>query len=110
MRVVQTHRYLRDLRRLGASASEIGRLEQTIANHPEAGVLVPGLGGVRKLRFALGGKGKRGGGRATYFLMASDDLAVMLFAYAKSDKEDMTPAEKKAALALMKEITDDQGR
>ena len=110
MRIVQTTRYLRDLKRLGASASEIGRLEQTIANNPEAGAVIPGLGGVRKLRFALGGKGKRGGGRAIYFLMVSEDVAVMLFAYAKSDKEDMTPAEKKVALALMKEITDDQGR
>jgi len=110
VRIVQTTRYLRDLKRLGASASEIGRLEQTIANNPEAGAVIPGLGGVRKLRFALGGKGKRGGGRAIYFLMVSEDLAVMLFAYAKSDKEDMTPAEKKTAFALMKEITDDQGR
>jgi hypothetical protein len=110
VRIVQTTRYLRDLKRLGASASEIGRLEQTIANNPEAGAVIPGLGGVRKLRFALGGKGKRSGGRAIYFLMVSEDLAVMLFAYAKSDKEDMTPAEKKVALALMKEITDDQGR
>jgi hypothetical protein len=110
VRIVQTTRYLRDLKRLGASASEIDRLEQTIANNPEAGAVIPGLGGVRKLRFALGGKGKRGGGRAIYFLMVSEDVAVMLFAYAKSDKEDMTPAEKKVALALMKEITDDQGR
>jgi hypothetical protein len=110
VRIVQTTRYLRDLKRLGASASEIGRLEQTIANNSEAGAVIPGLGGVRKLRFALGGKGKRGGGRAIYFLMVSEDVAVMLFAYAKSDKEDMTPAEKKVALALMKEITDDQGR
>ena len=110
MRIVQTTRYLRDLKRLGASASEIDRLEQTIANNPEAGAVIPGLGGVRKLRFALGGKGKRSGGRAIYFLMVSEDVAVMLFAYAKSDKEDMTPAEKKVALALMKEITDDQGR
>ncbi len=110
MRIVQTTRYLRDLKRLGASASEIDRLEQTIANNPEAGAVIRGLGGVRKLRFALGGKGKRGGGRAIYFLMVSEDVAVMLFAYAKSDKEDMTPAEKKVALALMKEITDEQGR
>jgi hypothetical protein len=42
--------------------------------------------------------------------MVSEDLAFMLFAYAKSEKEDMTPAEKKTALALMKEIADDQGR
>jgi hypothetical protein len=61
------------------------------------------------LRFSLGGKGKRGSGRAIYFLMISDDLAVMLLAYAKSEKEDISATDKKAAPALMKEIVDDQG-
>jgi hypothetical protein len=110
VKIVQTARYLKDLKRLGASVFDIGRLEQTIANNPESGSVIPDLGGIRKLRFSLGGKGKRGGGRAIYFLMVSEDLAFMLFAYAKSEKEDMTPAEKKTALALMKEIADDQGR
>ncbi|GLS21047.1 hypothetical protein GCM10007874_40640 [Labrys miyagiensis] len=75
---------------------------------PKVGDVVPGLGGIRKIRFALRNKGKRGGGRAIYFLMIADDLAVMLFAYAKSEKEDMTSDERKLALALMKEITDGQ--
>jgi hypothetical protein len=108
MKIVQTARYLKDLKRLRATASDIGKLEQTIADNPTAGSVIPGLNGIRKLRFSLGSKGKRGGGRAIYFLMVSDDLVAMLFAYAKSEKEDMTPAEKKAAIALMKEIVDDQ--
>ena len=108
MKIAQTTRYLKDMKRLGATAFDMGKLEQAIANNPEAGNVIPGLGGIRKLRFSLGGRGKRGGGRAIYFLMVSDDLAVMLFAYAKSGKEDMTPAEKKAAIALMKEIRNDQ--
>ncbi|WP_413991096.1 hypothetical protein ACMDCR_02975 [Labrys okinawensis] len=40
--------------------------------------------------------------------MIADDVAVMLFAYAKSEKEDLTGDERKLALALMKEITDGQ--
>jgi hypothetical protein len=62
--------------------------------------------GLRKIRFALGNKGKRGGGRAVYFLMVSDDVAVMIFAYAKSAQEDLTAEQRKAALALLKEMTD----
>lgn len=77
-----------------------------MAADPNSGDVIPGLGGIRKIRFQLGNKGKRGGGRAIYFLMVADDAAVMLFAYAKSAKEDLTPAEKKTALALMKEIID----
>jgi hypothetical protein len=74
--------------------------------NPQAGDVIPGLMGLRKIRFALGNKGKRGGGRAVYFLMVSDDVAVMIFAYAKSAQEDLTTEQRKAALALLKEMTD----
>lgn len=40
------------------------------------------------------------------FLMVSDDVAVMIFAYAKSAQEDLTMEQRKAALALLKEMTD----
>ena len=84
----------------------MGRLEAEIALNPQAGDVIPGLMGLRKIRFALGNKGKRGGGRAVYFLMVSDDVAVMIFAYAKSAQEDLTMEQRKAALALLKEMTD----
>ena len=84
----------------------MGRLEAEIAVNPQAGDVIPGLMGLRKIRFALGNKGKRGGGRAVYFLMVSDDVAVMIFAYAKSAQEDLTMEQRKAALALLKEMTD----
>jgi hypothetical protein len=109
MRIVQTRRYLKDMKRLGASAVEIARLEETIAANPTVGDVIPGLGGLRKLRFAPRGRGKRAGGRAIYFLIVADDLAVMVFAYAKSEKQDLTADEKKMALALMKEIQNEQG-
>jgi hypothetical protein len=44
--------------------------------------------------------------RAIYFLMVSDDLAVLIFAYSKSTQEDLTQEQRKAALALFKEMTD----
>ena len=84
----------------------MGRLETEIALNPQAGDVIPGLMGLRKIRFALGNKGKRCGGRAVYFLMVSEDVAVMIFAYAKSAQEDLTMEQRKAALALLKEMTD----
>jgi hypothetical protein len=71
MKIVQTQRYLKDMKRLGASADDVDKLELEIANSPEAGDVIPGLEGVRKIRFSIGNKGKRGGGRAIYFLMVS---------------------------------------
>jgi len=106
MRVVRTKRYQRDLRRMGATPAEITAIEAEIASHPQAGDVIPGLEGIRKLRFRLAGRGKRGGGRAVYFLMLSDDTAVMLFAYAKNEREDMTAEQRKMALAILKEMRD----
>ena len=103
---VRTNRYLKDMKRLGAAAAEMARLEAEIAANPQAGDVIPGLAGLRKVRFALGGKGKRGGGRAIYFLMVSDDLAILVFAYSKATQEDLTAEQRKAALALIREMSD----
>ena len=77
-----------------------------IAIDPACGDPIPGLGGIRKVRFRLGGRGKRGGGRAIYFLMVADDAAIMLFAYAKNEREDLSADQRKAALAILKEFND----
>ena len=107
MNIVRTKRYQKDLKRLGMSAEDVSALEQSIASDPTIGSVIPGLGGIRKVRFRVGNKGKRGGGRAIYFLMVADDVAIMLFAYAKSEQEDITSDQRKAALALLKELQDD---
>ena len=106
MQIVRTSRYLKDLKRIGATASDAARLEAEIASNPQAGDVIPGLGGLRKIRFGVAGRGKRGGGRAIYFLMIAKDVVIMVFAYAKADQEDLSPAQRKAALALVKELTD----
>jgi len=105
MQIVRTRRYVKDMRRLGVSAADMIKLETEIATNPGAGDVIPELMGLRKLRFGFGGRGKRGGGRAIYFLMVSDNVAVMVFAYAKSDQEDLTPDQRRAALDLIKEMT-----
>lgn len=106
MEIVRTKRYLKDLERLGATDAEITALEEMIAFNPTVGDAIPGLSGIRKVRFAIGGRGKKGGGRAIYFLMVSDDLAVMLYAYSKATQEDLSQAQKKAALTVLKEFKD----
>ena len=106
MKIVRTKRYLKDIKRIGASDADVAALEQTIAANPEAGDVIRGLGGIRKIRFGIGARGKRGGGRAVYFLMVADDVAVMLFAYAKNEQEDLSKEQRRAALEIMKEFTD----
>lgn len=104
MKIVRTQRYQRDLKRIGATQTDIDRLELMVASNPTIGDVIPGLGGIRKVRFRLGNKGKRGGGRAIYFLIVTDELAVMLFAYEKASQTDLTEDQRRAALALLQEL------
>jgi hypothetical protein len=106
VQIVRTKRYLKDLKRLGATTAEADAIELTIASNPGAGDVIPGLSGLRKLRFALGRKGKSGGGRAIYFQMIADDVAILLLAYAKNEQSDLTHDQRRALLAILKDFED----
>ena len=66
-----------------------------LIEHPEAGDVIPGSGGVRKLRWAAKGKGKRGGSRIIYVYIVVAVSIYLLRCYAKSVKTDLTADEKK---------------
>ena len=66
-----------------------GRLQAFLMLTPDAGSVVPGSGGCRKLRWALPGRGRRGGARVIYFLRVSAREIVLVTAYAKNVKDDI---------------------
>jgi len=72
-----------------------------LAENPLAGDVIPGTGGVRKLRFAATGKGKRGGARVIYYYLDGSLPLYALLAFPKNAKSDMTPDEKRAVTALV---------
>ena len=99
--VVETPMYLRAAE---AICSEADREEivRTVAAYPEAGDLMPGTGGYRKLRFARSGMGKRGGARVVY-LYGGEDLPIFLITvYAKSEKGNLSKAEQNALAKMAK--------
>lgn len=82
------------------SEEERAELVEYVAHNPEAGDVIPGTGGVRKLRWARAGSGKRGGARVVYFYYRPDCPLYLLLAYAKAQMADLTADEKKAVAAF----------
>ena len=82
---------------------EYAKLQNYLNEQPEAGVIVPGSGGVRKLRWGSEGRGKRGGLRVIYYLRSTRGELWMLTIYGKKVREDI-PAH---LLRQMKESIDD---
>jgi hypothetical protein len=71
-----------------------------IARNPEAGDVIPGTGGVRKVRWSRSGMGKRGGVRVVYFYHDGERPLYLLMVYAKARREDLSPAEKRSVREL----------
>lgn len=69
------------------SDAEYADLQKHLARQPEAGDIIPGSGGVRKMRWAVHGRGKRGGVRVIYFVKLSQGVIWMLTIYAKNVEE-----------------------
>jgi mRNA-degrading endonuclease RelE of RelBE toxin-antitoxin system len=64
-------------------------LQGFMLKYPEAGKIVPGSGGVRKLRWSIAGKGKRGGVRVIYYFKKHENEIWMLTIYGKSEMENI---------------------
>jgi hypothetical protein len=72
--------------------------------NPEQGDIIKGGGGIRKLRFALQGVGKRGGARVIYYWLRDDGQIYMLLIYPKSKKDDLTDQEVAVLREFVKEL------
>jgi hypothetical protein len=74
---------------------EYSRLQNLLLKKPTAGSVIPGGGGLRKLRWAASGRGKRGGARVIYYLALSYGRILLLDIYAKNQQADLTKDELK---------------
>ena len=78
-------------------------LQLKLVADPEAGALIPGTGGLRKIRWQGSGRGKRGGIRAIYYWATKNDVLLMLLAYPKNERDDLSGEQKKVLVTLVKE-------
>ncbi len=88
------------------SDQEYGALQRALIADPAAGAVIPGSGGVRKLRWAAPGRGKRGGYRVLYFVRHASGVIWMLTIYPKNVADDI-PAHVLRLIA--KEVEDAEG-
>ena len=79
-------------------------MERSIAADPRSAPVIPGTGGIRKLRWSGSGRGKRGGVRTIYFFHGEIATIYLLTIYAKGDREDLRPADIKAWARLVATI------
>jgi hypothetical protein len=102
MEIVETCVFTKQIRRLLKDDEYRGLQEELVIN-PLSGAVIQGSGGLRKLRWAVEGRGKSGGIRVIYYYAASDERIFMLAAYAKGAKGDLTDKEVAALKKLVKE-------
>ncbi|MFB0769842.1 type II toxin-antitoxin system RelE/ParE family toxin [Aeromonas salmonicida] len=89
---IETSIFTKQIKAL-ATDDELRALQTELIAQPEKGDLIQGTGGLRKIRMATGQQGKSGSARVIYFL-ATAEMIYLVLAYAKSEKESLTSAEK----------------
>lgn len=75
-----------------------------LAENPLSGVVIPGTNGVRKMRFASSGRGKRGGARVIYYFLDDTMPLYALLVYAKNVRDDMSPDERRVISGLVETL------
>jgi len=79
------------------------QLQRELIARPAAGDLIPGTGGLRKIRWSLPGQGKRGGARVIYYWFTLQSRILLLAIYGKGIKDDLTAAEKRVLRKIVEE-------
>lgn len=84
------------------SEADIFEMELLLTVHPEAGDLIPGGRGLRKLRRPAKGHGKRGGARVIYYHVNNQHIILLIVAYAKNEQEDLDRKQLQILASLIK--------
>lgn len=101
---VITSGFERTWKAMGLGDEELWQLEAELLSNPEAGDVIPGLSGARKVRVSLAGHGKSGGGRVIYVDVVMRERIYLLIAYPKGVQKDLTPEQKQIIRRMVEAI------
>jgi hypothetical protein len=107
--IVETPEFLSATRKMLNEEERIVLVDY-LAHNPTAGELIPATGGVRKVRWGLAGRGKRGGARVIYFYHNADLPLFLLTAFAKNVQEDISQAARNDFRRLTRLLVENYGR
>jgi mRNA-degrading endonuclease RelE of RelBE toxin-antitoxin system len=103
MKIIETSIFTKNVKNL-LSDDEYRLLQNSLIKSPEMGKLIKGTGGLRKVRWAIKGKGKSGGIRTIYYWSKPDDIILMLLIYQKNVQDSLTDEQTK----ILKRIVDEE--
>lgn len=100
LELTEFHKWVRKNR----LSSAVERLKVEIVANPDVGDVIPGGGGIRKVRMAARGRGKSGGYRVIYVLVVNRTVAVLIDGYSKSEQDDLSPDEIRVMARMVPDI------
>jgi mRNA-degrading endonuclease RelE of RelBE toxin-antitoxin system len=100
--ILETSLFTRQIDRL-LSLDSYRDLQNHLMDDPKRGAVIPGTGGLRKVRWQTGSRGKRGGIRVIYYWIVDQSAILMLLAYPKSEQDDLTAAQKRKLRQIVEE-------
>lgn len=102
MVILETHAFTRRIVELLPDA-EYAELQADLLARPDAGRLMRGTGGLRKLRWAAKGHGKKGGVRVIYYWHVPGDRLLMLLVYPKNEQDDLSERQRRALRKIVED-------
>lgn len=103
MVILETHAFTRRVVEL-LSDEHYAQLQADLVARPDAGRLIRGTGGLRKIRWAAKGHGKRGGVRIIYYWYARGEQLLMLLVYPKDEQDDLSERQRR----ILSKIVEDE--
>jgi hypothetical protein len=101
---IESNEFHRGWKRLGLGEEDLRELQAYLLEHPIAGDMVQGTGGVRKLRWARPGRGKSGGVRTIYIDFADRETTWLITVFGKNERAELSAEERKEIRRFVKRI------